>query len=104
MDIGEKQKTISVPIPVPRKPFMVPEREPVPVRRSEPVREPLRRSAQARPITSAPSSSFRRSLSHAGMTLTEIPYECPECGRPLLTDDENSVLYCPEHGVVQCSY
>lgn len=96
--IGEpirRVEDIPRPVRVPRiepsrtpvEPFVIPEREPVPVRRGVPEREPVR-----------VGGAILERLPGTDYVVTEIPYGCFVCGRELLS--EGDVLYCPEHGVV----
>ncbi len=82
--IGEPQRVVrGVPIPYKApKVRPLPEREPVPVRRQEPKKEPARVGY----------------LDGTSMIVEEIPYACPICGRP--AEMEDGQLICPVHGVV----
>lgn len=84
MNIGEPVRRVEdVPRPIPvRRIAPPPEREKVPMRRREPVREPA------------------KVLPGSSMVVTEIPYMCPapRCGRRV--EMEDGVLICPVHGVV----
>ena len=93
--IGEPQRTVrDVPVPYPMpKVRPLPEKEPVPIRRVPiKISEPLKKMM---PVGKEPE---RKVWARAGMTVEEIPYACPQCGREMTMED--GILFCPEHGVM----
>lgn len=88
MHIGKVEKVVvGVPKPEPMRRFTPPpEREPVlvPIRRKE---EPKKRALQ-----------LLGEREEGPLGLTEDTTFCPICGR--LLEEEDGILYCPEHGLV----